>query len=282
MRFSLKSTIAATAAAAVFAVVPAAGATTYATGGSTGMQVVASALAQAYNNSKDNKRHDRFTVTGGGSGAGIKGAASGTFVIGDSSRAPVTTGSSKDASGLVFTPITVEPFVVIVNKANKVSSLTQAQINSIFQGETTNWNQVGGANCPIRGYTRISGSGTLSTFQTLYLGGANVASSFSAVGSNGLVRSAVAGNACAVGFVTFAYTVGTTLPIKALAVSGVAPSLANVKAGKFTYAGYQYFVTKGDPTGPVGDYVNWCRTSATAKAIIEKYALPTSADPTTT
>lgn len=272
MRLSPKTLIAGAVAAAVLAVVPAAGAATYSTGGSTGMQVLASALAQAYTSSPENKDHARFTVAGGGSGAGIKGANAGTFVIGDSSRAP----ASSDAKGLQFWPISVEPFVVIVNPANKVSSLTQDQINGIFTGSITNWNQVGGKDCAIKGNTRIAGSGTMATFQTLYLGGAAISSSFTAQGSNGLVRSAVAGNPCAVGFVTFAYTVGNTT-IKPLAVAGVAPSLANVKSGKFVYAGYQYFVTKGDPTGPIQTYIAWARGSSAAKAIVSKYALPTNA-----
>ena len=276
MRLSPKTLIAGVAAAAVLAVAPAAGATTYSTGGSTGMQILASALAQAYTKSPLNKDHSRFTVAGGGSGAGIKGVNAGTFVIGDSSRAP----ASSDPKGLVFYPVSVEPFVVIVNPQNKVSSLTQDQIAGIFTGSISNWSQVGGANCPIKGYTRIAGSGTLSTFQSLYLGGAAVASSFSAQGSNGLVRAAVAGNACAVGFVTYAYTVGNTT-IKSLAVGGVAPSLANVKSGKFPYAGYQYFVTKGEATGPILNYINWARSGA-ASSIISKYALPTTAAPTTT
>ena len=271
MRLSPKTLIAGAAAAAVLAVAPAAGAATYATGGSTGMQVVATALAQAY--AKETKGQVRFTVAGGGSGAGVNGVNSGTFVIGNSSSAP----SSTTARGLIYTPITVEPFVVIVNSANKVSSLTQQQISDIFTGKITNWSQVGGENCAIKGYTRITGSGTLNTFRSLYLNNAAISGSFAAVGSNGLIRSGVAGNKCAVGFVTFAYTVGTTLPIKPLAVGGVAPSLANTKSGKFTYAGYQYFVTKGYPNDVVQKYLDWCRGSGTAKAIIEKYALPTTA-----
>ena len=82
MRLSPKTLIAGATAAAVLAVAPAAGATTYATGGSTGMQVVATALAQAY--TKVTKGQVRFTVAGGGSGAGVNGANSGTFVIGNS------------------------------------------------------------------------------------------------------------------------------------------------------------------------------------------------------
>ena len=274
MRFNPKTLIAGGIAAAILAVVPAAGATTtIQTGGSTGMQVVASALAQQY--TKTTKGKIRITVAGGGSGAGINGAAGGTFAWGDSSTNP----PPATPVGLTYTPITVEPFVVIVNKANKVSNLTLAQIQGIFKGEITNWKDVGGTDCAIKGYTRISGSGTLSTFKTLYLGGAAISSAFSAQGSNGLVRSGVAGNKCGVGFVTFAYTVGTTLPIKGVAVDGVAPSLENTKAGKFSYAGYQFFVTKGEPTGDAATYFQWCRTDPTAQKIIAKYALGTTADP---
>ena len=274
MRLSPKTLIAGAVAAAVLSIAPAAGAATYATGGSTGMQVLASALAQAYTKSSENKDHARFTVAGGGSGAGIKNANAGTFVIGDSSRAP----ASSDPKGLQFWPISVEPFVVIVNPANKISSLTQEQISGIFLGSITNWNQVGGKDCAIKGYTRIAGSGTMKTFKTLYLGSdkAIISGAFSAQGSNGLVRSGVAGNACGVGFVTFAYTVGNTT-VKPLAVAGVAPSLANVKSGKFVYAGYQYFVVKADTGGAVLNYIAWARGSSAAKSIISKYALPTNA-----
>ncbi len=276
MRLTPKTLIAGLAATAVLAVAPAAGAGTFNTGGSTGMQVLASALAQNYTHNAANKDHARFTVAGGGSGAGITGANAGTFVIGNSSRAP----KSSDAKGLQFWPISVEPFVVIVNPRNRVSSLTKDQIKGIFTGAITNWKSVGGSDCAIKGYTRITGSGTLDTFRTLFLDNATVSSSFRALGSNGLDRSAVAGDACAVSFVTFAYTVGTTA-VKALAVSGVAPSLANVKSAKYAYAGYQYFVTKGTPTGAVANYINWARSSAAA-SIISRYALPTTAAVVTT
>lgn len=275
MRFNPKAIVAAGVATAILALAPVAGAKTYATGGSTGMQVVATALAQAY--AKKTKGKVRFTVAGGGSGAGVKGANAGTFVIGDSSSSP----KSSDPAGLVFTPVTVEPFVVIVNKKNRVNSLTEAQIQGIFSGAITNWNQVGGTNCPIKGFTRITGSGTLSTFIKLYLGGKAISSTFRAQGSNGLVRSGVAGNACGVGFVTYAYVVGTRLPIKTVAVNGVKPSLAAVKAGKFKYAGYQYMVTKGAPTGDIKTYIDWVRSKEGAK-IISRYALPTTAAAETT
>ena len=54
MRITPKTLIAGLAATAVLAVAPAAGAATFNTGGSTGMQVLASALAQNYTHNAAN------------------------------------------------------------------------------------------------------------------------------------------------------------------------------------------------------------------------------------
>jgi phosphate transport system substrate-binding protein len=53
---------------------------------------------------------------------------------------------------------------VIVHPSNGVQHLTVDQIGSIYRGETTNWNQVGGADMEITLYGRQSTSGTYEFF----------------------------------------------------------------------------------------------------------------------
>ena len=254
------------AAAALLAIAPASGSAAIKTGGSTGLQLLAQKLANAYK-----AQHGvKVTVAGGGSGAGIKGAASGKFDIGDSSRVP----AGSDAPGLWFTPVTREPFVVIVNPKNPVKSLTAAQIKSIFLGQTTKWSQVGWKNGgAIKVYSRVGTSGTLATFRQLFLGGAAVTSTSVQLASNGLDRSSVAGNKNGISFVTYAYTVGTKV-IRPLKVGGIAGTLKNVINGSYKYWGHQYFVTKGAPAGAVAKYIAWVRSSKGA-AVIKRYAIPT-------
>ncbi len=255
-------------------------ATVIRSGGSTGLQLLAQKLANGYH-----ATHSGVTipVQGGGSGAGISGANSGRFSIGNSSRLPKT----GDPSGLTFTPIDKEPFVVVVNPKNKITSLTRDQIRDIFTGVVTNWKAVGGADAPIRVYSRVGTSGTLGTFECLFLdrskpigecasSAVHVTSSAPKLGSNGLDRSAVAGNVNAISFVTFAYTVGNR-SVRGLKVGNVAPTLANVSSDAYQYSGYQFFVTKGAPTGAVASYLTWVNTSAQARAIIKKYALALTA-----
>lgn len=295
MRLTSRTLIAGLVAAAVMAIAPIASATVFQTGGSTGMFLLAGALANKYHQLHPGTR---ITVAGGGSGAGISGVCgtissstcqgSGSFAIGNSSRGP-SSGDISGKQGLKFTAISYEPIVVIVNKNARITSLTEAQVKGIWEGTYTNWSQVGGGNCTIKVYSRLAGSGTLSTFlsaQSGGFGGFNISSDTHSTkyGSNGLVRAAVANQPCGIGFVTYAYTVGSAASgIKGVAIGGVAPTLANTQSDRYHWAGYQYFVTVGTPSGDLATYINWARTSTVAKSIIQRFALvaPSGHDLTT-
>lgn len=55
----------------------------------------------------------------------------------------------KEASGLFRTPVVEEGYVLAFNKANPVKKLSSYQIKQIFDGEITNWKEVGGKEEPI-------------------------------------------------------------------------------------------------------------------------------------
>jgi phosphate transport system substrate-binding protein len=228
---------------------PAFAVTKIVTGGSTGLQILGSALAAQYG--KDSGGKYRVTVSGGGSGAGQTGASNGTFQIGNSSSDM----SSSTPKGLTFTPITKEPFAIVVNKSNPVKGLTAAQVKC---------------------FSRVATSGTRQSFQKLFLGSIStpVSNSCPALASNALDRSAVANSKSGIAFVTYAYTVGSGgATVKTLPIDGVSPSLTNVVSNKYKFWNCQYFVTKGDPAGDVATYINWVR-SAKGAAIIKAYAVP--------
>ena len=55
-----------------------------------------------------------------------------------------------EALGLFNSRVIEEGYVLALNKDNKVSELTPAQIKNVFDEEITNWNEVGGQDMPIR------------------------------------------------------------------------------------------------------------------------------------
>lgn len=80
--------------------------------------------------------------------------------------------SAAQEAGLTLhlTPIGREAFVFFVNVNNPVTGLTVAQIQRIYTGEITNWQEVGGKRQRIRAYQRDEGSGSQTALQSLMAG----------------------------------------------------------------------------------------------------------------
>ena len=55
----------------------------------------------------------------------------------------------KEAAGLFNSPVIEEGYVLALNKSNPVKDLNSYQIKQIFDGEITNWDEVGGKEEPI-------------------------------------------------------------------------------------------------------------------------------------
>jgi len=126
----------------------------------------------------------RVTVTGGGSGVGIAALLDGTTDIAMASRAVKFTEKMKlrqTNKQLCETVVAYDALAVVVNPANPVSNLTRQQLEDIFRGKLTNWNQVvdpvtgrRGDDVKIIVYSRETSSGTYEFFKTSVLKEKNV------------------------------------------------------------------------------------------------------------
>lgn len=102
-----------------------------------------------------------INVTGGGSGAGATAVINGTADIGMLSR-----DLKSSESSLTATAIAKDGVVLVVDVAAGVDDLTVNQIARIFNGDITNWSEVGGNDLEIAPIIREDGSGTRETFDT--------------------------------------------------------------------------------------------------------------------
>ena len=88
----------------------------------------------------------RVTVTGGGTGVGISALLDQTTDIAMASRAIKFSEKMKaKAAGedLAEVPIAYDALAVVVHPSNPVKQLTRQQLEDIFRGKVTNWQQVG-------------------------------------------------------------------------------------------------------------------------------------------
>lgn len=222
--------------------------------GSTSVQPLAEMLAEAYM-----AKYDYVTVTvqGGGSSVGVKTVGEGSCDIGNASRA-VKDSELETYEGMNPIIVCYDGIAVAMHPSNTVEDLTEEQIAAIFKGEITNWSEVGGADMDITVYTREAASGTRGAFVELLEleDGDNVLITDMAIecNGNGVMKTNIAGNEGAIGYVSLGSLDDT---LKAVKVGGVEASVDNVKNGSYPLFRPFNMITMGEPEGAVKDFLDF-------------------------
>jgi phosphate transport system substrate-binding protein len=195
----------------------------------------------------------KISVSGGGSGTGINQIAAKALDIGDSDiLAP-------SQPSLVDNRVAVIGFAVVVNPDVKVKGLTKKQIQSIFSGAVTNWNQVGGQDQKIVVINRTRGSGTRVVFEKTVIAPDKVAESGLTEDATGTVISVVKQTPGAISYAAFSGTHGQ--PVTELAIDGTEPNDANIVIGKYPFWSYEHMFTNGPATGEAAKFIDFVKTS---------------------
>jgi len=252
------------------AAAPAAVPYTIAIGGSTSVNPLMELLIAEYQKSHSNVK---FTVSATGSGDGIKGAASGTYEIGMSSRelTPAEIGT-----GLEALVIAIDGIAVILNNSNPIASLSMEQIKDIYTGKITRWEQLGssarGKTGGIAVISREPGSGTRGAFEELLRFQDQLVKGAVEFDGTGAIKAEVSRNADAIGYISLGSLDNT---IKPLNVNNIAPANENVVSGFYKIARPFILVTKkGVPLhAETKAFVDWIMAGA-GQGIVRKNWIP--------
>jgi len=196
--------------------------------GSSTVAPLAAEIAKRYEASNLGTRVD---VQTGGSSRGITDVRSGAAQIGLVSRA-----LKPEEADLQATTIAIDGIALIVNRANPVRSLSEDQIRGIYTGTISDWRQLGGADAAITVVTKAEGRSTLELFLKYFrLDNRQIKASI-VIGDNQHGILTVADNPHALGYVSIGAAIqeakaGTA--IRLLPLAGIAPSLENVRSGRY-------------------------------------------------
>src|SRR3954447_18401965 len=234
--------------------------------GSTSVAPLASKLIKGYLKAKPGVAE--FKLAQGGSDVGVADVGAGRVSIGDSSRDAKPT----DPGGLVWHKIARDAICLATHPDNKIANLSQAQVQDIFSGKIRDWSQVSGATKtgPIDLIVRTAASGTQDAFQKLFMVNAKVASNAAQKASNALVAAAVKSDPNAIGYLSYAFTSG----LNDTAYQGVACNLRTAKAGQYPGSRNFWMITRGAPTKPVSQFLNWISKNSTAQKLIASEWVP--------
>ncbi|MDI3540093.1 MAG: phosphate transport system substrate-binding protein, partial [Methanolobus sp.] len=159
---------------------------------------------------------------------------------------------------------------IFVNPDNPISQLTYEQLQGIYDGNISNWNEVGGEDREIAVITRDSSSGTYEYFKEEILVDREYRPDALAQPATGGIVQEVSRNKGAIGYIGFAYLDES---VKPLALDGgegfVEATEQNILSGDYPLSRPLYYYTNGEPQGAVKDFIDFV-LSPTGQAIVSE------------
>lgn len=222
--------------------------------GSTTVLPIAQKITESYM-----KEHPEvnISVSGGGSGNGIKALIDGTTDIANSSRfikdEEVKAAIEKGTYPVPFA-VAYDCIVPVVNPANTVKNLTLDQLKSIYMGQVKNWKEVGGSDGEIVVISRDTSSGTYEVWEEKVMKKARVFPGALLQASNGAITQAVSKNKNALGYLGVGYV---DKSVKAVTVNDIPGNEETTLNGKYPISRPLFMFTRGWPSGDALKFINY-------------------------
>ena len=232
---------------------------TISVGGSTSVHPLMELFVAEYTKTHSNVK---FNISATGSGDGIKGVPAGTCEIGMSSRELTPAEKGTDIQELI---VAIDGIAVILNNANPIANLTQAQIKNIYTGSVSRWEQLGaaanGKTGAIAVVSREPGSGTRGAFEEILKFQDQLVKGAIEFDGTGAIKAEVSRNADAIGYISLG---SLDASIKALSVDSVAATTANVVSGSYKIARPFILLYKKSaaPHAQTRAFLDWTMTDA--------------------
>ena len=239
--------------------------------GSTTVLPIAQAALEAYMKKNPGVQ---ISLSGGGSGEGIKALIDKTTDIATSSREikkeEITLAETKGVKPVTHV-VAYDAIIPVVHPKNKVTNLSIDQLSQIYQGKITNWKEVGGADLQIVVISRDSSSGTFESWDHFIMKKAKVTPKAQMLASNGAIVTAVSKNRYSIGYLGMGYV---NKSLKPLPVDGVKASVETALSKKYPLSRELYMYTDGEPTGEVAKFIAFVKSADGQKIVAKEGFVP--------
>lgn len=184
--------------------------------------------------------------------------------------------AKENGKEFTLTPISKEAFVFFVNQDNPVDGLTTAQIQDIYQGKITNWNQLGGSDMRILPFQRNENSGSQTAMLHHVMKDKPIAKPLKEEVSydmGGAITQVAEyrdyPSAIGYSFRFYTQVMKSDARTKLLRVDGVAPTVENIRSGAYPFTIAEYAITAGSDNPNVQPMIDWM-LSPEGQSFIEK------------
>lgn len=240
--------------------------------GSTGVMLLVSALAKAYQ-----ERYPAATVEMGkglGTKARLQALAEGRIDIALASHGLVPEELTRQ--GMAVHEIAKVAVVFGVNASVPTANVTDRQICDIYAGTVTNWKELGGPDLAIAPRTRPDSEvdaevvrGKVACLKDL-----KMPEHVKVMPRSGDMAKELATSVGAFGMTTTTVVEQSQGRIRLLALNGVIPSAGNVEGKIYTLTRDSFLVTNALPPPAVSRFIDFIRSSAGTAVILANGAVP--------
>jgi phosphate transport system substrate-binding protein len=215
---------------------------------------IAQKVAEAY--MKENP-DVKISISGGGSGNGIKALIDGTTDIADSSRfikdKEVALAVEKGRYPVPFA-VAYDCIVPVVHPSNSMKNITLDQLKDVYMGKVKNWKEIGGPDMKIVVVSRDTSSGTYEVWENKVMNKERVYPGALLQASNGAVVQAVSKNKNAIGYIGLGYV---DKSVKPLTTNGIMGSAKTTLDSTYPISRALYMFTQGWPKGDALNFINY-------------------------
>ncbi|TVP52455.1 MAG: phosphate ABC transporter substrate-binding protein [Halomonadaceae bacterium] len=214
----------------------------------------------------------RVDVQSGGSSRGLADVRQGTAALGMISRE-----LRSEESGLQAHVIARDGISLLVHARNPVTELSDEQVRRLFRGEIANWQEVTDFDARVSIVHKGEGRATLDVFLAYFALHNRDVKADLIVGENQQGIRSVAGNPGAIGYVSIGsanYEIAQGVPVKGLAIAGVAPDATAIAQGDYPLSRNLNLVTQGELGGLAADFVAYARSPQAHERIQQHFFTP--------
>ena len=216
----------------------------------------------------------QMSLSGGGSGEGIKALLDKTTDIASSSREikkeEIALAQKKGIKPVAHV-VAFDAIIPVVHPKNKVSNLSIDQLSQIYQGKITNWKELGGEDLKIVVISRDSSSGTFESWDHFVMKKAKVTPRAQMLASNGALVTAVSKNKYAIAYLGIGYI---NKSVKPLQVNGITASMQTATSKEYPFSRELYMYTNGEPQGQIAKYIAFVKSPEGQKIVAKEGFVP--------
>ncbi len=211
-----------------------------------------------------------ISISGGGSGNGVKAIIDGTTDVAMSSRfikdKEVKLALERGSYPVPFA-VAYDCIVPVVHPSNPLKNISLEQLGDVYKGKIKNWKELGGLDKRIVVISRDTSSGTYEVWHKKVLKKKRVFPGALLQASNGAVAQAVANNKYAIGYVGIGYLNDR---LKAISIDNVYGSPKTALDATFPVSRALFLFTAGWPEGDASTFINYFLNPGKGQKLVEE------------